>query len=116
MCAGGEHGIGPWSKMNQRKYVRYPKKFRCWCEGNGVTVFARVANVSEDGLFLNTSTPLDPGSLAKVKFVGIPFSVTARVVWVKAPSPQEPGGMGLHFEPVDAPTHESILRLIEAEK
>src|SRR6185369_3065374 len=45
-----------------RKTERVPSRLRCWCEGENVTVYARIGNLSEGGLFLRTSTPLERGS------------------------------------------------------
>ncbi len=51
-----------------RKHARVPSRLRCWCEGENVTVYARVGNLSEGGLFLRTSTPLATGAVATVRF------------------------------------------------
>jgi uncharacterized protein (TIGR02266 family) len=103
--------------MNQRKYVRHIKRFRCWCESDGVTLFARVGNVSESGVYIKTSTPLPAGAKATVKFEGVKsFSVTACVVWTRDLTQGEPVGMGLKFEQADELTRHSIMRLIDSEK
>src|SRR5437773_1430179 len=67
-----------------RKFARVPTRLRCWCEGENVTVYARIGNLSEGGLFLRTSTPLSEGSKATVRF-GQDSSIeaTATVVWCR---------------------------------
>ena len=51
-----------------RKTGRAEARLRCWCEGENVTFFARMGDLSEGGLFVRTSTPLEVGSEAKIRF------------------------------------------------
>lgn len=99
-----------------RKTLRFPSRLRCWCEGENITVYARIGNLSEGGLFLRTSTPLSEGSRALLRF-GSDNSVEAqaRVVWARLEGQGGPPGMGLQFEGVDAARLETIRRLIQAE-
>ncbi len=65
-----------------RKFSRAPSRLRCWCEGENITVYARIGNLSEGGLFLRTSTPLNEGSRALLRFGNDnPIEAHARVVW-----------------------------------
>lgn len=101
-----------------RKYVRVPSRLRCWCEGENVTVYARIGNLSEGGLFLRTSTPLPHGSRATVRFGGTHTQVeaAATVVWSRPDAGEAgPAGMGLRFDGVDAQRLEQIRRLIQNE-
>jgi uncharacterized protein (TIGR02266 family) len=82
-----------------------------------VTVYARIGNLSEGGLFLRTSTPLERGSRAVVRFGGDQsVEAHARVVWARVEGQGGPPGMGLEFETVDERAKEAIRRIIEVEK
>jgi uncharacterized protein (TIGR02266 family) len=99
-----------------RKFMRVNSRLRCWCEGENITVYARIGNLSEGGLFLRTSTPLIEGSRALLRFGSeIPFEAQARVVWARLEGQGGPPGMGLVFEGVDPGKLETIRRVIEAE-
>jgi uncharacterized protein (TIGR02266 family) len=99
-----------------RKYLRVPSRLRCWCEGENITVFARIGNLSEGGLFLRTSTPLNEGTRATVRFgTESPVEAEARVVWARLEGHDGPPGMGLMFEGVDDQRREAIRRLVEQE-
>jgi uncharacterized protein (TIGR02266 family) len=93
---------------------------RCWCESDDVTVYARIGNLSEGGLFLRTSTPLRQGARALVRFKdeGSP-EVTApvTVVWTSSGGGDEsPPGMGLRFETLDEKSLETIRQIIIGEQ
>lgn len=99
-----------------RRYSRVSSRLRCWCEGENITVYARIGNLSEGGLFLRTSTPLSQGSRALLRF-GTDNAVEAhaRVVWARLEGQGGPPGMGLQFEDVDADRLETIRRLVHSE-
>ena len=99
-----------------RKFLRVTSRLRCWCEGENITVYARIGNLSEGGLFLRTSTPLIEGSRALLRFGSeSPVEAQARVVWARVEGQGGPPGMGLVFEGVDADRLESIRRLVHSE-
>lgn len=94
-----------------RRSDRVHSRLRCWCEGENVTVYARIGNLSEGGLFLRTSTPLQLGSRAIVRFRDGDFpevSAPATVVWTSGGGQGMPPGMGLRFDSVD----DNALRMI----
>ena len=63
-----------------------------------MTVYARIGNLSEGGLFLRTSTPLERGSRTVVRFGESNIEATAQVVWARNNEGAEgPPGMGLMF-------------------
>ena len=100
-----------------RKYSRVLSRLRCWCEGDNITVYARIGNLSEGGLFLRTSTPLERGARAVLRFgVEQPVEAVARVVWSRVEGQGGPPGMGLEFETVDEQVKDAIRRLIDTEK
>ena len=101
---------------DNRRHHRVSSRLRCWCEGDNITVYARIGNLSEGGLFLRTSTPLERGAHALVRFGGEqPIEAQARVVWSRIEGHDGPPGMGLEFEGVDEPLIEAIRRIIRTE-
>ena len=95
-----------------RRYDRIDTRLRCWCEGEGVTFFARMANLSEGGLFVRTRAPLDVGAEATVRFEarpGVVVTAAARVMWTR------PDGMGLRFERIDDAALAVIRRIIDSD-
>lgn len=106
--------------MNEnRKHARIPSRLRCWCEGENVTFYARVGNLSEGGLFLRTSTPLARGSRAYLRLrngEAAEVEASATVVWARGEETDGPAGMGLQFEPLDTSTAEHLRRIIVHEQ
>ena len=99
-----------------RRYNRVSSRLRCWCEGENITVYARIGNLSEGGLFLRTSTPLSEGSRALLRFGNdATVEAQARVVWARLEGQGGPPGMGLEFVGVDSDRLETIRRLVQAE-
>lgn len=102
-----------------RKHERVDSRLRCWCEGDDVTVYARVGNLSEGGLFLRTSLPLSEGSTARVRLKqpeGSEISAHARVVWIREGENGSPAGMGLQFEALDEDAKAAIRRIVQSEQ
>lgn len=77
-----------------------PLDQRCWCEGENVTIFNRVTNVSPGGAFLRTANPLRCGDRARLVWSS-PEGDTAiaevEVAWTSQRSPLAPSGMGLRL-------------------
>lgn len=83
-----------------------------------MTFYARMGNLSEGGLFLRTSTPLEAGSETLIRFETrdeTEISARARVIWVRPDSNVYPPGMGLRFETIDDGALAVIRRIIENE-
>jgi uncharacterized protein (TIGR02266 family) len=101
-----------------RKFARVPTRLRCWCEGENVTVYARIGNLSEGGLFLRTSTPLSQGSRATLRFGQDTQAIEAEatVVWSRADGDSGPPGMGLRFEVIEGKRLEELRKLIQSEQ
>lgn len=101
---------------DNRKHQRVAARLRCWCEGENVTFYARVGNLSEGGLFLRTSTPLETGAVTRLKLHAGDEDVeaTATVVWARNEGRES--GMGLRFELLDEPARRTLRALIEQEK
>ncbi len=97
--------------MAERRFPRVPARERCWCEGEDITIYAQIANISEGGLFLKTHDPLAPGARVRVRFPGDPpLELAAAVVWrrVAAPESREVPGMGLAFQGLDGGAAEAL--------
>ncbi|MBZ4422082.1 TIGR02266 family protein [Myxococcus sp. RHST-1-4] len=99
-----------------RKHTRIPTQLRCWCEGDNVTLYARISNLSEGGLFLRTRTPLARGARAVVRLTpgGDPaIHANAVVVWLREEEERAfPPGMGLRFESLDGETLGRLRQMI----
>jgi hypothetical protein len=91
------------SERDRRKHRRIPFDRPCWCEGDDVTLYVRIANASEGGSFLRTAISLEVGRKARLAWYSpeIQDEVVAEVevVWRSLDRPTEPGprGMGLRF-------------------
>ncbi len=107
--------------MENRKFGRVPSRMRCWCEGDNVTLYSRVGNLSEGGLFVRTSTPLRQGVQATVR-LGVgeeddrQVQTLVKVVWTRHNDKQWPSGMGLKFESLDAASLERLRQIISYER
>lgn len=101
---------------DNRKFERVVSKLRCWCEGENITVYARIGNLSEGGIFLRTSTLLERGSRARLRFGTAGVEAPARVVWSRMEGQGGPPGMGLEFENIDDGVREAIRRLIDEDR
>jgi len=94
--------VGPVKE--QRRHPRLPCRQRCWCEGDDITIYAQIGNLSEGGLFLRTSAPLPPGARVRIRLGRGEgeAEMPARVAWRRDPrQDREEPGMGLRFEPGD---------------
>ena len=99
-----------------RKSERVMSRLRCWCEGENITVYARIGNLSEGGIFLRTSTPLERGTRATLRFGTVGVEAPARVVWSRMEGQGGPPGMGLEFEGLEDGVRDAIKRLIEEDR
>jgi hypothetical protein len=111
----------------RRRAERLRLRARAWCEGQGVTLFGRVGNVSQSGVFLLSSAPLRPGTRVKVaiplngKASPADFRAEAEVVWARgaevdeesAPADRGASGLALRFLAVDGDGQERLAALLE---
>ncbi len=107
-------------RTENRKHARFTSRLRCWCEAEDITLYARIANLSEGGLFLQTNTPLAQGRRTLLKLGGgsvREVMAEATVVWQR-PQREErgPPGMGLRFEGLDAGARALLQRIISEEQ
>ncbi len=105
---------------DNRQSARIASRIRCWCEGENVTLYARIANLSEGGLFLQTSTPLAQGARAMVRLGGglsPELQAQATVVWNRQQrNEKRPPGMGLRFEPLQSGELDRLRQIISQEQ
>lgn len=87
----------------RRRHPRVPMSQPCWCESDEVTLYVKIVNASEGGVFLRTATPLEVGSRARLVFFSpdLGDEVVADVEVVRCVE-EQPGrrrlpGMGLRF-------------------
>jgi type IV pilus assembly protein PilZ len=78
--------------------------------------FAR--NINEGGMFVETDTPAAPGSAVALQFripgSAEPIAVMGRVVRTTDGSREEPPGMGIEFENLDAQSRDLINQLVRS--
>jgi uncharacterized protein (TIGR02266 family) len=114
----GQEGSG--LPKENRKTTRVLSCLRCWCESEEITLYARVGNLSEGGLFLRTSTPLDTGRRARVRLGGGMVNevlAEATVMWNRSRRQDKgPAGMGLRFEGLDSGAQDVLRRIISDEE
>ena len=104
--AGSEHELRmmPGDPQDERRlHARVPIHGRCWCESKNVTLYVQMSNISEEGLFIKTATPLEIGSCATIRLVlpetNAEVEARGEVVWTRRHREEGslPPGMGLHF-------------------
>lgn len=102
----------------KRQHARFATRLRVWCEGDDVTLFGRVGNLGEGGLFVHTGTPFTQGARARVRLkdlgTGGEVQAHATVVWSRRTGASFPAGMGLRFD-ANPELSEEIRRLIRIE-
>ncbi len=95
-------------RTERRRHPRMPSRQRCWCQGDDITLYAQIGDVSEGGLSLKTAARLSPGAPVRVWLPAAAGAVElqARVAWcLTRPEPGGDAGLGLRFEgPVQDPT------------
>ena len=78
--------------------------------------FAR--NINEGGMFVETDAPPAPGSAVALQFripgSDEPIAVMGRVVRTTEGSREEPPGMGIEFENLDAQSRDLINQLVRS--
>ncbi len=87
--------------MERRRHPRVPSRQRCWCQGDDITIYAQIGDVSEGGLSLRTTAHLAPGAAVRVwlPWAGGDLEVRARVAWcLDQGRPGGEAGLGLRFE------------------
>ena len=76
-----------------RRAPRLEFQGRAWCEHRQLTLYLPIRNLSSDGLFLQTATPLEPGERLTLSLRDDPdIVIEAEVVWMEPA--RRVGGVG----------------------
>ena len=74
------------------------------------------ANINEGGMFIETDTPAEIGTLVQLHFrlpgLQEPLQVSGRVAWVNEEKEEEGIGMGIEFQDLSLDTREQINRIV----
>ncbi len=74
-------------------------------------------DINAGGLFIESETPLAPDEQVQLHFrlpgVDDLFKVSGRVAWVREPGGDEPAGMGVEFDSLDAQSRRRIDEIIQ---
>ena len=89
-------------------------------ESEDTFLFEYTTNMSRDGIFLQTKSPLEPGTVLSMRF-GVPESdriieVHGKVVWINEFRPEGENlnpGMGIQFLDLNEDDKEVITRLVK---
>lgn len=105
-------------ESDKRQHARVTSRLRCWCEGREVTLYARVGNLSEGGLFVKTQTPLQAGARTRLKLEEGEVEVDAEavVIWARDEGQGGPAGMGLAFMSLEDTAQLRLRQLIALER
>ena len=108
-------------RENRRKRKRVPTKLKVDWRAEGNFLFENATNISEQGIFIETVKPMQPGTMIDLQFT-IPDSrkkidVLGEVVWTnpvreKVDDNLNPG-MGIRFVNLKEVDKEIILSLIK---
>ncbi len=99
----------------KRKSNRIPVQFDVNIVHDEDYLISFTRDISADGMFINTATPVAKGEMLSVAFaVGgeEPIKVDAKVVWMNVDGPEIDRGMGLQFANVSPETKKNILLLV----
>jgi len=94
------------SDRDRRKHRRVTTRAKCWIERDSVTLFGRVLDIGEGGLFLRTAFSLDVGTSVDVYVApeGTDSRIRARgtVAWsgLRTDGPRPASGIGVSFDSV----------------
>jgi len=102
----------------RRNFDRYDVEWAVDCIASDTFLFASITNISEMGIFVRTTEPLDPGTRVCLTFAppgAEGFKLEGRVAWVNAfrengdnPNP----GMGVRFVELTLDDRERLVEVI----
>lgn len=99
----------------QRKSNRIPVQLDVNIVHDEDYLISFTRDISADGMFINTATPVAKGEMLSVAFtMGVEkeIAVDAKVVWMNVDGPEIDRGMGLQFINVPKETKKTILLLV----
>lgn len=92
-----------------RRHARMPADFPVTLRWPGLRLADKVTDLSEGGLGVETSEPLEPMTLVSLRLelphAAVPVDVLGRVMWKKQ------GAMGIRFETSDSRVFDTLERL-----
>lgn len=102
---------------NRRSTERVDVTWLVDCEGEDTFLYASITNISEMGIFVQTTTPLPIGSQLTLRFAppgaAAPFVLQGTVQWINAATRQTPNpGMGIRFVDLTPDEREMIVAAI----
>lgn len=95
------------SQANRRRHARSRVLARCWIERESITLFGRVVDLGEGGLFLRTAVVLAPGTDVNVQLrspgSGEAIRAHGTVAWVgyRSEGDSRTRGIGIAFDRID---------------
>ena len=104
-----------WMGMERRRHPRVPSRQRCWCQGDDITLYAQMSDLSEGGLSLRMAAHLVPGSPVRVWLPAAAGSLemSARVAWCRdRPGAGGRAGLGIRFEAAGPAAAEALRGLL----
>ena len=98
----------------KRDNARVPARFDVSCIHEGDYLISFSKDISADGMFICTDTPVGVGSFIELAFKidDFKFSMGAEVVWSNLDGPEKDKGMGVKFANLDSETRENMLRAV----
>ena len=100
--------------QERRLNMRVATEFKVSYVHHGDYLISYTKDVSVDGMFLFTESPLGVGEKPRLTFTlhGKELSVIAEVIWVNRPESSKDAGMGVRFIDPPEPLKKEILKLI----
>jgi type IV pilus assembly protein PilZ len=105
---------------DRRQYDRHPVAWAVDCVAEETFLYAKIANISEMGIFVKTTEPLAVGTDLDLSFAppsAEPFKLQGTVQWINPvrddgdnPNP----GMGIRFRNLSVEDRERIVEAIRA--
>jgi len=98
----------------RRDNARVSARFDVSCLHEGDYLISFSKDISADGMFVCTDTPIDIGSLIELYFKidDLKLAMDAKVVWVNSSGPEKDKGMGVKFINLDSASRDNILRAV----
>jgi type IV pilus assembly protein PilZ len=109
----------PDARHERRSYERFEVTWSVDCETEDTFLYASIGNISEMGIFVQTTDPLPVGTQLTLRFAPPssvdPFVLRGTVQWVNAVRPLSDNpnpGMGVRFIDLSADDRERIVETI----
>lgn len=100
---------------SERRYnARVSARFDVSCLHEGDYLISFSKDISVDGMFICTDTPIDTGSIIELYFKidDLKLDLDAKVVWINSSGTKKDRGMGVKFINLDSAGRGNILRAV----